>query len=131
MGKFKEIGNPALALAEECAEVIQVINKKFRFDGDWNEIPEGNTKSRLEELESEMEDLLYQYERFLLSIGRQNSFTNLICDARINVEREKWERQEFERLHGYSIEKMEEIYHEEYLHQVEMEEMARKELDEA
>lgn len=68
MGLFKDLGDPALALAEECAEVIQVINKKFRFNGDWNEIPEGKSQSRLEELKGEMEDLKYQYERFLNSL---------------------------------------------------------------
>ena len=35
MGKFKDVGSPAAALAEECAEVIQVITKLQRFSGDW------------------------------------------------------------------------------------------------
>lgn len=65
MGQFKNEGDPALALAEECAEVIQVITKKFRFGGNWNEIPVGKDKSRLEELTSEMEDVIYQWKRFL------------------------------------------------------------------
>jgi NTP pyrophosphatase (non-canonical NTP hydrolase) len=65
MGKHKNEGDPALALAEECAEVIQVISKKVRFNGDWNEIPEGKTLSRLDELKAEMDDVLYQWVRFL------------------------------------------------------------------
>jgi NTP pyrophosphatase (non-canonical NTP hydrolase) len=64
MGKYKNEGNAALALAEECAEVIQVITKKHRFNGNWNEIPVGKDKSRLEELTSEMDDVIYQWNRF-------------------------------------------------------------------
>lgn len=63
MGQFKNVGDPFLALAEECAEVIQVISKKYRFEGDWNEIPEGKKVSRLQELENEMNDLIYQWNR--------------------------------------------------------------------
>ena len=63
MGQFKDVGNPALALAEECAEVIQVINKLYRFEGDWNEIPEGKDVSRWAMLCSEMEDVMYQFRR--------------------------------------------------------------------
>lgn len=63
MGKFKDEGDPALALAEECAEVIQVITKLNRFKGHWNEIPPGKTKSRWMELCSEMDDVLYQWNR--------------------------------------------------------------------
>lgn len=77
MGKFKEIGCPALALAEECAEVIQVINKKFRFDGDWNEIPEGKEKSRIQELNDEMEDLIFQYRRFM----KENNYTSFLLSV--------------------------------------------------
>lgn len=65
MGKHKNEGDPALALAEECAEVVQVISKKVRFNGDWNEIPEGKTLSRLDELKAEMDDVWYQWNRFL------------------------------------------------------------------
>ena len=63
MGKFKDEGDPALALAEECAEVIQVINKLYRFNGSWNEIPEGKEFSRWAMLCTEMEDLMYQWKR--------------------------------------------------------------------
>lgn len=64
MGKFKDQGDAALALAEECAEVIQVITKTIRFGGDWTETRPGQDMTRLEELEAEMADLLYQWERF-------------------------------------------------------------------
>jgi hypothetical protein len=51
-------GDTALNLAEECAEVIQIITKMKRFDGDWDEIPPGKEKSRWEMLEEEMADVL-------------------------------------------------------------------------
>lgn len=63
MGQYKNVGDPFLALAEECSEVIQVITKKYRFGGDWNEIPEGKQESRLQQLQNEMNDLIYQYKR--------------------------------------------------------------------
>jgi NTP pyrophosphatase (non-canonical NTP hydrolase) len=77
MGQFKDTGSPALALAEECAEVIQVITKCHRFNGRWDEIPPGQDinkwphKTRWEQLESEMEDLIYQWERLK---AEKNSF---------------------------------------------------------
>ena len=63
MGKFKSIGEPSLVLMEELAEAIQVIAKKHRFEGDWNQVPEGKELSRWQELEAEMEDVLYQWNR--------------------------------------------------------------------
>lgn len=63
MGQHKDSGDPALALAEECAEVIQVIAKKYRFDGDWNEIPGRNLLTRWEHLVAEMDDVIYQWTR--------------------------------------------------------------------
>jgi hypothetical protein len=63
MGKFKDHGNPALALVEECAEVIQVVNKLYRFNGNWDEIPDDNKLSRWDQLEMEIVDVFYQWER--------------------------------------------------------------------
>ena len=63
MGQFKDVGNPKLALIEELSEAIQVISKKIRFGGHWDEIPEGKTITRWQQLESEMEDVMYQWER--------------------------------------------------------------------
>lgn len=60
---FKEEGDAALALAEECAEVVQIIAKLKRFGGDWNEIPPNKEKTRWEMLEEEMNDVLFQWER--------------------------------------------------------------------
>lgn len=68
MGLHKHEGDAALALAEECAEVIQVITKMKRFDGSWHEIPPGKTQTRYEELESEMSDLLFQWQRFQATV---------------------------------------------------------------
>ena len=66
MGKFKDEGNAAHALSEECSEVIQVINKMYRFYGDWDEIPDGKEQTRWEELVGEMEDVIYQWNRLVL-----------------------------------------------------------------
>jgi hypothetical protein len=63
MGKFKDVGEPSLVLMEELAEAIQVIAKKHRFEGEWNEIPDGKTETRWEELQSEMADVFYQWFR--------------------------------------------------------------------
>jgi len=65
MGQYKNEGDAALQLAEECSEVIQIITKKYRFDGDWNEVPPGKSQTRLEELKAEMADVMYAWERFL------------------------------------------------------------------
>ena len=63
MGLHRNEGDAALTLAEECAEVIQVITKMKRFNGSWHEIPPGKTQTRRDELNSEMSDLLYQWQR--------------------------------------------------------------------
>lgn len=68
MGLHKNEGDAALALAEECAEVIQVITKMKRFNGSWNEIPPGKTQTKGQELESEMSDLLFQWNRLQLEM---------------------------------------------------------------
>jgi hypothetical protein len=66
MGQFTKVGDPFLALAEECGEVIQVITKKYRFQGDWDEIPEGKQLSRFQELENEVKDMFKQWERICM-----------------------------------------------------------------
>jgi NTP pyrophosphatase (non-canonical NTP hydrolase) len=73
MGQYKDTGSHALALAEECAEVIQVITKLYRFVGDWqnpgdgstewDEIPPGKEVSRWDMLEAEMEDVIYHWNQ--------------------------------------------------------------------
>lgn len=63
MAKYAGQGDTALTLAEECAEVIQIITKLKRFNGNWNEIPPGKDKTRWEMLEEEMNDLLLAWER--------------------------------------------------------------------
>jgi hypothetical protein len=68
MGKFKNVGNPELALMEELTEVQQVLAKKLRFDGDWDEIPEGKEVSRWAELCAEIEDVMYQFRRLEMQI---------------------------------------------------------------
>jgi NTP pyrophosphatase (non-canonical NTP hydrolase) len=63
MGLHQTEGVITAALAEECAEVIQVITKLIRFGGNWDEIPPGKDQSRWQQLESEMNDVLYMWER--------------------------------------------------------------------
>ena len=63
MAEYKGQGDTALNLAEECAEVIQVIAKLKRFGGNWDEIPPGKIKTRWQELESEMQDLLFAWSK--------------------------------------------------------------------
>ena len=63
MGLFRNEGDPALALAEECVEAAQVITKTLRFGGNWDEIPPGKDTTRWQQLQGEMYDILYQYER--------------------------------------------------------------------
>ena len=75
MGKFKDVGAPSLVLMEELAEAIQVIAKKHRFNGDWDEIPEGKEVSRWAELCAEMEDVMYQFRRLEMQIfSKESSF---------------------------------------------------------
>lgn len=71
MGKFKDVGEPAITLLEEMAEAQQVIAKKLRFNGDWNEIAPGKEITRFEELEAEMQDVFYQWERLKQQISSQ------------------------------------------------------------
>lgn len=68
MGQFRNEGDPALALAEECAEVIQVITKMHRFKGNWDEIPVGKSVSRWAMLLTEMEDVMYQFHRLKIEV---------------------------------------------------------------
>lgn len=81
MGQFKDAGSPALALAEECAEVIQVITKMQRFNGKWDEIPVGKDKSRWQELCDEMEDVFYQWERLKWSREPKDEYTWGDCES--------------------------------------------------
>ena len=73
MGKYKNEGDAALALAEECAEVVQIITKMKRFGGNWDEIAPGKEKTRWEELRSEMGDLISQWERLKAEIEGYDS----------------------------------------------------------
>ena len=63
MGLYRNQGDPAAALSEECAEVIQIISKYYRFGGTWDDTPIGKTCTRWEQLDDEMNDLIYQWER--------------------------------------------------------------------
>lgn len=69
MGLHKNEGSAAAALAEECGEVVQIISKLYRFGGNWNEVPPGKTKSRWEQLEEEMSDLFFQWNRLRTEQG--------------------------------------------------------------
>ena len=58
MAQYEGQGDAALNLAEECSEVIQVITKMKRFNGNWDEIPPGSKKTRWDMLELEMGDVI-------------------------------------------------------------------------
>lgn len=62
MAEYQGQGDAALTLAEECAEVIQIITKMKRFGGDWDEIPPGKEKTRWEMLLNEMNDIIQAWE---------------------------------------------------------------------
>lgn len=72
MGQHKDLGDSSIALMEEMAEAIQVIDKLYRFEGDWNEIPEGKDVSRWAMLCSEMEDVMYQFRRLEREVISRN-----------------------------------------------------------
>ena len=71
MGLHQNEGQPAAALAEECAEVAQIISKYYRFGGDWDEVPPGKTLSRWNQLEAEMADLLHQWDRLKMERAKK------------------------------------------------------------
>jgi len=79
MGKFKNVGDPFLTLAEEMAEAIQVIMKKYRFNGDWNEVPEGQSLSRIEQLNEEMKDVQFQWNRIMDSYNEPAYYSDSEC----------------------------------------------------
>jgi len=62
MAEYQNQGDAALTLAEECAEVIQVITKMKRFGGDWDEVPPGKDKTRWAMLLDEMDDVIQAWE---------------------------------------------------------------------
>ena len=67
MGKFKDVGDPAITLIEEMSEAIQVLSKKLRFTGEgekgWYQTRDGMDINRWEELQAEMADVFYQWFR--------------------------------------------------------------------
>lgn len=69
MGKFKDHGDAELQLLEELAEMSQVIAKKLRFRGDWNEVPPGKDQTRILELMCEMSDVLHAYDRLIHEVN--------------------------------------------------------------
>lgn len=68
MAEYANQGNAEMNLVEELSEVIQVIAKKQRFGGDWNEVPPEQTKTRFQSLKNEMGDVLLAYSRLLKEI---------------------------------------------------------------
>lgn len=62
MAEFANVGMAEAILMEEMAEAIQVIAKKVRFEGEWNEVPPGKDKTRWEELKAEMQDVFLAWQ---------------------------------------------------------------------
>ena len=73
MEELKDTGDPASALAEKCAEVIQIINKMNRFAGNWNDVMPGQSKSSFLMLFDAMTDLKYQCKRLTKQIAAADS----------------------------------------------------------
>jgi NTP pyrophosphatase (non-canonical NTP hydrolase) len=71
MAQYKNQGDAQMNLVEELSEVIQVIAKKQRFGGDWNEVPPGDTRTRLGSLKAEMEDVMLAYSRLMEEIREE------------------------------------------------------------
>lgn len=72
MAEYKGIGDAAMNVAEECAEVIQIISKVKRFDNPegWQFVNPETGKTRLQELQEEMGDVMYAFERFLNQLNK-------------------------------------------------------------
>jgi len=62
MAEFANVGMAEAILMEEMGEVIQILAKKVRFDGKWDEVPPGKTKTRWEQLEAEMQDVMLAWK---------------------------------------------------------------------
>jgi hypothetical protein len=67
MAEFANVGMAEAILMEEMAEAIQVIAKKVRFGGEWGEVPPGKTKTRWEQLEAEMQDVMLAWKNLQMS----------------------------------------------------------------
>lgn len=73
MAQYQGQGDAAYTLMEEAAEVIQVITKMKRFNGNWDEIPPGRDKTRWEMLVGEMSDLMLAWNQ--LCKDRHDEYT--------------------------------------------------------
>ncbi|PSR06645.1 MAG: hypothetical protein C7N14_08555 [Bacteroidetes bacterium] len=73
MEQLKDQGDPASALAEKCAEMIQIINRMKRFGRTWNETVPGHTKSSFLMFFDCMTDLKYQCKRLTKQIAAADS----------------------------------------------------------
>jgi NTP pyrophosphatase (non-canonical NTP hydrolase) len=67
MAEFANVGMAEAILMEEMAEAIQVIAKKVRFGGEWDEVPPSKDKTRWEQLEAEMQDVMLAWENLQMS----------------------------------------------------------------
>jgi|688.fasta_scaffold416322_1 hypothetical protein len=65
MAQYKNQGDAQMNLVEELSEVMQVITKKVRFNGEWSEVPPGHTKTRFQSLQDEMDDVITAYSRLI------------------------------------------------------------------
>ena len=70
--RYKNIGNPAIRLIEECGELVQAICKGERFG--WNNChPNRSGQTNLEELEAEMADVNEAFNSFKASLTSKSS----------------------------------------------------------
>lgn len=77
MGQHKDKGLAALTLAEECAELIQVITKRERFAEPWDSVRPDSNMTRIQELQLEMADIVYQFNRLMEQEGIPSRYTEI------------------------------------------------------
>ncbi len=81
MAQYQGQGDAAYTLMEEAAEVIQVIAKMKRFNGNWDEIPPGKDKTRWEMLVSEMNDLMLAWNELCQDRHDEITFQNTLSEC--------------------------------------------------
>lgn len=70
--RYKEIGDPAIRIIEECSEVIKSVAKGVRF-GWFSCHPDRPTSNNLSELEAEMDDVRIAYDDLISHISLSKS----------------------------------------------------------
>ena len=89
--RYKHIGNPAIRLIEECAELIKAISKAERF-GIYNRHPLAGSKDNLYNIKAEFEDVKEAFEDYMIHLNKMSE-----------AEKRKVEKQTAERYPGMRV----------------------------